>query len=73
MPNSLSFSNWGYVLKKTKWSVLVLTYCRLPGIENATVLVLGKIPPNSGLGAHRAGKQTYLRERHLTPTSLLFG
>lgn len=73
MPNSLSFSHWSYVLKKTKWSVLILTYCRLPGIENATVLALRKIPPNSGLCAQQAGKKTYLREQHLTPTSLLFG
>lgn len=73
MPNSLSFSHWGYVLKKTKWSVLILTYCRLPGIENTTALVLRKIPPNSGLCAHKAGKQTSLGEQHLTPTSLLSG
>ena len=73
MPNSLSFSHWGYVLKKIKWSVLVLTYCRLPGIENTTVLVLRKISLNSGLRAHKAGKQTYLEEQHLTPASLLSG
>lgn len=73
VPNSLSFSHWGCVLKKTKWSVLVLTYCRLPGIENAIVLALRKIPLNSGLCAHEVGKQTSLQEWHLTPTSLLFG
>lgn len=73
MPNSLSFSHWGYVLKKTKWSVLVLTYCRLPGIENTTVFALRKIPPNSGLCAHKAGKQTSPEEQHLTPTPLLSG
>lgn len=72
MPNLLSFSHWGYVLKKTKWSVLIPTYCRLPGIENTTVLALRKIPPNSGLRAHKEGKHTYLRKQHLTP-SLLSG
>lgn len=71
MPNTLSVSHWRYVPKKTKWSVLALTYCTLPGMKNTTVLVLRKIPPISGLCAHKAGKPTFLREQHLTPTSLL--
>lgn len=73
MPNPLSFSQWNYVLKKTKRSVLVLTYCRLSGNENATVLVLRKIPLNSGLCACKAEKQTSHGEHHLTPASLLSG
>lgn len=71
MPNTLSFSHWLYVLEKTKWSVLALTNCTFHGMKNATVLVLRKMPPISGLCAHKAGKPTFLREQHLTPTSLL--
>lgn len=70
MPNTLSFFHWLCVPRKTKWLVLALTYCTLPGMKNATVLVLRKIPLISGLCAHTAGKPTFLRERHLTPTSL---
>lgn len=71
MPNTLSFSHWCYVPKETKWSVLALTYCTFPGMKNATALLLRKITPIPGLCAHKAGKPTFLREQHLTSTSLL--